>query len=613
MIRRLGPGLLLVCLAAAHAAGSTPLIRDGVATVAIVVPDDAIAPEWMAARLLSEYLYRATSARFPILREAAAVDGPAIRVGPSDAARRLGVDAGRMDHEQWRIVTAEGSLVLAGGRPRGTIYAVYHFLEDQIGVRWWTAAAESVPRREELTLAEIDISGRPAFVYRDLHGVQVGREFLGHNRANGHFAFLPWALGGSESYGPPSPVHNFYDYVPPAEHFELHPEFYSEVDGRRLPERGQLCLTNDVLLDLVADELRGFIDQARAEAGPEAVRAPKLFEFSQMDWKRACDCEPCSRIDAEQGSRSGSLVQFLNRLAETIEGDYPEVLLGTLAYGYTFEPPQTLTLRNNVAVRLSALQRRDFLKPVSDRVHRDYQEAIAGWAARSQHLRIWDYSVTFGFEANNFPLPNLPVVAADLRYYRDRGVEGIFIQHDHPIAGDMRDLKVWVILKLMEDPDLDLERLVVEFTDGYYGPAAATVREYLDLLSEAARKSRASIRYPVEPSQYRYLTPRFLRSGQQLFDRAEREVADDAELSRRVRHARLSLDRATLWFWKPKLGRKGRRGNKTALDPGTIERRVRATAFEEIDQRIPERYRERKRQWVERDLWLAREPTRGAD
>ena len=40
-------------------------------------------------------------------------------------------------------------LLLAGGRPRGTLYAVNRFLQEQCGVRWWTTRAIETRSRDQ--------------------------------------------------------------------------------------------------------------------------------------------------------------------------------------------------------------------------------------------------------------------------------------------------------------------------------------------------------------------------------------------------------------------------------------------------------------------------------
>ena len=554
---------------AALRAEPVTLARGAHALLPIVLGHDPIAAERTAAEELAHYLGLATHGRFRLVAEAElAPDVPAIRVGPTALARELGFDLERLGPEEWRMRSSGGQLVLAGGRPRGTLYAVYRFLEDQVGVRWFTPYEEGIPARPELEV-DVDAAGQPAFAYRDIQGVRGPPAFKAHNRANGHFSFLDAAHGGRESYGPPSMVHTAFQYFPPERYFAEHPEFYAEREGRRRADKTQLCLTNDALFAAAVEKLSGYIDEAREAAARAGEPPPRLFDFSQNDWARPCTCASCRALDEREGSPSASLVQFVNRLAEAIAPRYPDVLLDTLAYEHTFEPPRGLALRDNVVLRLAALYQRDFARPVTDPENRDVGRAIEEWARRTRHLRIWDYTVAYGRKPTNLPQPSLDIIAADFRYYLEQGVEGLFIQHESPVTADMRDLKLWVVFKLAEDPTRDVATLVSDFTSRFYGAAAGTVRSYLALVERAARARPASIRYPVEPEQFRYLTPAVLREGQALFERAEREVRGDRVLRERLRRARFSLDRATLLLWDPALA---------PLRPREIAARVRATA-----------------------------------
>jgi hypothetical protein len=600
-----GTGIAIALLLASIPAPATAvtLARGGRTSLSVVLADDAIPAERTAAQELIAYLERVTSASFPLVPESRAGDGaPAIWVGPTGRSRDIGIDADALEPEQWVIRTAGEDLVLVGGRPRGTLYAVYHFLEDHVGVHWWTPFEEHVPIRTDLEV-EADATGRPAFSYRDIHGVPGPSVFHARNRANGHYSFLTAAYGGNEGYGPPAMVHTFFMYVPPKEYFATHPEFFSERDGKRVGKRAQLCLTNDALLELVAGKLDAYVEQARVEAEAKGERPPRLFSFSQNDWRRPCTCKPCREVDTREGSHSGSLVHFINRLADSIAEKHPDVLLDTLAYDYTLRPPREARLRDNVVVRLADLQYRDFSRPVTHRANREVRRAIEGWSRATRHLRIWCYTVTFGRRANNLPLPNLGVIAADFRYYLAQGVEGLFIQHSHPVLADMRDLKQWIVFKLAEDPMRDLDALVAEFTDGFYGPAGETIREYLRMLERQARHKRSPIRFPTDYEQYRYLTPAFLRRAQSLFDRAERQAAGEPVLLRRLRHARLSLDRATLLRWDDAMAAPARRSDAgPPIDPGTVAGRYGDTAHEQIEIRIRPGRRDKLRDQVDREI-----------
>ena len=57
-------------------------------------------------------------------------------------------------------------MLLAGGRPRGTVYAVNRFLQEQCGVRWWTPWATNIPHRTTLKIPNLKVRYNPPFEYR---------------------------------------------------------------------------------------------------------------------------------------------------------------------------------------------------------------------------------------------------------------------------------------------------------------------------------------------------------------------------------------------------------------------------------------------------------------
>ena len=319
-----------------------------------------------------------------------------------------------------------------------------------------------------------------------------------------------------------------------------------------------------------------------------------MFNVSPNDWGNPCACGPCSALAAEQGSEAGPLIAFVNALAETIGERYPDVLIDTLGYHYTRRPPK-LRAADNVSIRFSGLQVRDFSKPVAHSDNAPYLSALRGWSARTNHLRVWDYVVVFG-EEGEMPLPNLALIADDLRSYEEIGAEGVFMQHGSPIAPDMRDLKLWVVAKLLEDPFLSHRDLTEEFTDGYYGAAGRSIRRYLRLREAAARRRPVRIPYQASPGAYTYLDREFLERAHGLFDRADRHVVGDPILAPRVNHARLSLDRATLLRWSA-LGLAG-----TRLDRKAIASRYRRTWQTQIESRMPKLHRAAALAELDREL-----------
>ena len=587
-----------VCLLATSVAvGSSQaltLATKGKAPTDIILCAEATAAERTAAEELASYLAKVTGADFAVVEEGDRTPRQrGIFVGPTQFSTEHVEGLSEFGREEWLIRTvSEDSLVLAGGRPRGTLYAVYHFLEDIIGVRWWSPWEEAVPSNSELQVDELDQRGKPAFAYRDiymLYGNDDGR-FAARNRLNRDGdRRIAGKYGGCMDYGPPYHVHTFYLYVPPKQYFASNPEFFSLSNGVRCAERHQLCLTNPQLRELMVSKFVQYITTSRAAAEEEGRPPPRVFSISQNDWGGACQCDDCQRIAKAEGSEVGTLLDFLNHISDAVRSTYPDIFISTLAYQYTQEPPHTIKPRDNIIIRLCDTTS-NFAHAITSPDNQRFHDILLSWSKVARNLRIWDYAVTYA-APRGLPFPSARTYQADYQFYAEHNVEGVFTEHEYPVISDSRDLKVWLMIKLLEDPYQDDQRLLRDFTDGFYGAAGSVVREYLALLGNACDAKGSHISMGTSATGFGYLDAGSVTAAQSLFDEAERRVAADPVRLRRVRHARLSLDRATIVSFKRLVGTwraQGERPDTFPLDRDAVAARCRSTWDEQIDLRIPE-------------------------
>ena len=138
------------------------------------------------------------------------------------------------------------------------------------------------------------------------------------------------------------------------------------------------------------------------------------------------------------------------------------------------------------------------------------------------------------------------VLAPNIRFFVKNNVIGLFEQGDAgSTIGDFVRLRAWVLSHLMWNPDLDDQALIREFVEGYYGPAAPYLLEYLKLIHDAGDRSGVYLKCFMGDCKD-YLSPEDLFAARRIFDKALAAVADDKTLSRRVRRERLPLDHAWL-------------------------------------------------------------------
>ena len=530
------------------------LSRDGKSDYVIVLPRQASAVEQTAGRELQEHLVEVTGATLPIVSaDKTPPDRPRIVLGDGHATRQLlpGFDATRLRPDAIVIRTVGRDLVLAGHPRRGTLYAVFTFLEDAVGVRWWTSSEVHIPHRPTLSIPALDVQYAPKLVDRSTRYLQLSHGcflprggisedaqrrmgvFSARLRLNGHDH---WAIPAE--YGGPNTllgwVHTFYDInplLPPAEYFEKHPEWYSLINGKRTHERAQLCLTND--------EMRIELTQNAIERLRQASN-PTIISISQNDNQGNCQCEKCQAVEKQEESPAGLMIRFVNQVAVDIEKEFPEVLVETLAYQYTRKPPQFARPRHNVIVRLCSIEC-DFARPLEySPYNAGFREDLEAWSRITPQLYIWDYVANFP----NYliPHPNYHVLAPNVRYFVRHNAIGVFEQGDSGSrTGDFVRLRAWLIAHLLWNPDIDEDAHINEFLAGYYGPAAKYLKMYLELMSETAQRSEAKIGCGKLNTE-NWLTLEAMNQGTRLFEQALDAVRNEPMFHERVRRERLPLD-----------------------------------------------------------------------
>ena len=155
------------------------LVRKGQPSSLIVVSDSPLPSQTEAAAEFQEHLKRMSGAVIPIIKESEIKetgDRALILVGPTARTIQEGIDAAKFEREAFAIRSGKNFLILAGddgssgGNTRtGTLWAVYDFLQDRLGVRWiWPGELGTyIPKRETVTVADnLDIRKEPALFQR---------------------------------------------------------------------------------------------------------------------------------------------------------------------------------------------------------------------------------------------------------------------------------------------------------------------------------------------------------------------------------------------------------------------------------------------------------------
>ena len=155
------PALLLASILAAFMFASAPdglaaepvgtsayLVKDGASPYRIVLEPSASPSERHAAEELRKFFNACTGIDLPVADAGTPVDAPMIVLGCGPVARKLGVDPSPalLGEQGYMMRTVPPHIVVAGTAAAGTLYGVYDFLEDQLGVRWYAPDTTHPPR-----------------------------------------------------------------------------------------------------------------------------------------------------------------------------------------------------------------------------------------------------------------------------------------------------------------------------------------------------------------------------------------------------------------------------------------------------------------------------------
>ncbi len=512
----------------------------------IVIPDSPNVQEEYAAGELSKYLGKALDAKIATVKEGDFTGGAAIYVGGTKKAAAMKLAP--FDNEEFQISAEKACVVIAGGRFRGILYGAYEFLERFAGVRFFTPDCEVVPAQKRLNVADgTSIRHRPAFQYRQIYPGEehIGwpQEFHPKFRTAISTTVRP-EIGASNGFGTGGGCHTYYHY---SKDFPKEISWMSSTGERTIvddPFKGSICFSQPEVLQRFSKRLKGLIEGDRKAAKEKGTPPPLFYAVQQNDCKATCFCQDCLAF-AEKHGLSGLVIDFSNRLADTIKDEYPDVYILIFAYFDTLEPPKSdIRPRPNVLTQITTYTKpfHDHLRGLDDPVNKDAANLIDRWAAVSDSLAMWDYWRYYGSFLP--PAPIVKFLPFMIRKYRDSKMIFYFTEFEIGSLDILAffDLTSYVGFKLLDNPDRDANTLIDEFMAAYYGPAAKYMRRYLDLLAVKFVECGPVNEERVSFDKRKYLNDNELYTkGFSLFSEAEKAANGDATILMRIRTEKLLL------------------------------------------------------------------------
>ena len=416
---------------------------------------------------------------------------PEIVIGNAERDICKKAKADELLEEEFLIYSDESDLLLTGGSDRAVAYAVYAFLEESVGVRYWTPEDEYVPSSPTLEVApRMNRRSAPAFAFRTIEGAGASdpkwavkmrfnsRQSLGSKNYKRDF-FVGGGIGYADWY-----VHTITKLA------EM-----PEKDENGNYNTAQPCLTDERVYQTVLKNVRKWLEQY-----PDA----DILSISQNDGgdeSKMCACENCTKIYEAHGKvQSAKWVWFVSKIANELADEYPDVYFDTLAYSFTLLAPTNLSVPDNVIIRIAPIgtcYEHPYFTCAAEagparaqRITHRLQLALRDWNTIAENVYVWDYAALF---ANYWaPLGNFSTLKKNLALYQQYSVDGLYMQAD--AATPMAELTSYLLAKLLWEPsmsDEEYEQHAKEFCEYFYG-SYEPIREYLDLVDTEAKKSHFS-------------------------------------------------------------------------------------------------------------------------
>lgn len=557
--------IAVISLLSVSAVAQTKLVlaNEGKSNYQIIISKNADTIDKRAAFILQDYLKKISGVQLIVKTDEYAQRTFEIVIGKTN----------RINESEWHTVSADlqedgyylktkgNKLFIAGGTGKGVIYGVVSFLEDYLGCRKYSPQVEFNPDLKIITIKSINDKQVPPAGIRIINGgFAADTDYKDWRKIN--TVADNWSDKDWKGYY----VHTFNRLVPSNNYFETHPEYFSLINNKRIPY-GQLCLSNPEVFVIAVRKLK-----------EEMLLHPqiKYWSVSQNDNYDYCQCDACKKIDAIDGGPTGSLLNFVNKVAAA----FPDKIITTLAYQISRKPPIQTRPASNVMITLCTIELNRSLPIESDPASTSFKNDIIGWSKICKNIMLWDYEVQF----TNYlcPFPLFHTLQPNIQFFTKYNVTAHFQQCNAEHGVEFAELKTYLLSKLLWNPAADANAIIDDFMKGYYGKAARYIREYFDLLHKEARDSKQNLDIYGTPvwNANTFLSAKNIERYYQLFDKAEAAVKEYPELIERVKIDRLCVQYADMEIAKSDMF--GERGWYKIVDGKYILRPERKQLLEDF-------------------------------
>ena len=542
---RLVSGLLLFMLSVMTVCAGTELFNAEKTVWRIGLSPNATEVEKYAAEELRNTLKKISGADFPVItidsapkRNTILIGTPATAAFIKEKARELKIVDGEI--EELTVRTLGGNLYLAGNQPRAALYAVYSFLQNQLDARWFWPGddGEFLPTLKQWELGDINYQFKPFFRLREMtpiiHAAHIPTEiWMARNFLNCGSRTL--AIRDKAGYHKQEIGHYVGVWQPG---FSEYPELFALVNGKRVPEGFGGCWSNPKFTQHAVTRIVNIIKKGKLE----------LINPFPEDIRIRCECPGCTK----NPDRSARWFDYYKILMREIKKQCPNIKFAGLAYAEYCAIPNT-TIEG--IEYLDVCQNRCYVHKHNDQncpANQAGFKLLKDWKKKFAKLGLYSYS----FDAiwpNPAYMPFWHMLEDEIRVCRDMNF--VHVKTEQPIQWDenarrediynlIHRTAYYIYARLTWDPSASADAILRDFCTKVYGPAAALMYEYHDIMARQwdsmgihVVTDSGSSALPIAPA---FINEKVIAMAHDKFDKALKaaqgnpRVTADIELDRKL-------------------------------------------------------------------------------
>ena len=517
----------------------TYIVRDGQPMARIVTAENPTRMQKLAAAELQKYIEKISGARLAITNVPGDDLPIKIYVGKSPFTDKLGLDDKGLDHGAYIMKSGPDHLALLGkdtdyfqGKPgsggeeypsdrsdrarsieawikkhgnrwgspflssfkgyhaglglwandeHGSLNAVNDFLRS-LGVEWYMPGdfGEVLPQMKSITLPEVDRTVRPEVASRWM-GFYGNAPF--QTSTNEFLWQLRLGLNPNGGIG----GHGIMYMLEPETVKKEHQDYFALYGDRRETEArgGKPCCCSTGLMESSLGFARVMFDDYNWE----------YVSLMPTDGYGGCNCPLCKEMATPgrgpRGSISDCVWKFINDAGRAIEKTHPSKKISCMAYGaYSLPPEKIEKLSTNVAIGI-AQGRASFYEPETRQQHLELRKV---WLEKidPKIFSIHEYYLHARPDRNwaGIPVYFPHLIAEDFRSLKGM-LRGEYIEVARDFSSSSKPdepdpalaashLNCWLTSRFWWNPDQDVDKLLADYYDKFYGPAARQMKEFIE-------------------------------------------------------------------------------------------------------------------------------------